>query len=451
MTMLLAQSGILEDLARLAMLRDSNTRTVLLGTGLLGLAAGVVGSFAVLRRRSLVGDAVAHAALPGLCLAYFIVGGRSFPALLAGALAAGLIAVGVIAFINAYTRIKQDAAIGLVIGSFFGLGIVLSRIAQQRGSGDPAGLDSFILGKAASMVRQDTLTIGLVAAALLVIVAVLYKEFKLLCFDREFARAEGFPALTLDVLLMAMICICTIAGLPAVGIVLMVAMLVIPAVTARFWTDRLAPMLVIAGVIGGVSGMLGTALSAVLPPPASGLSRGWPTGPLIVLVAAAAFLVSASIAPRRGWAAEWRRRRRQRARIGLHHLLRAAYEAIEPRQDPAATWRPGDLVRFRGWRQEEVQRLARRAWRQGLVIAFGDGYRFTRAGWAEALKVVRAHRLWELFLIENADIAADHVDRDADELEHILPREVLERFEERLRERGRWPAPESPHGLGRAG
>lgn len=439
-----------DDLARLLLLRDANTRTVLMGTGILGLAAGVVGSFAVLRRRALVGDAVAHAALPGLCLAYFAVGGRSFPALLLGALLAGLAATGVISFIRAYTRIKEDAAIGIVIGSFFGLGIVLSRIAQQRGGGDPAGLDTFILGKAASMVRQDMLTIAIVAAVLLFIVALLYKEFKLLCFDREFARAEGFPALGLDLLLMAMICICTIAGLPAVGIVLMVAMLVIPGVTARFWTDRLAPMLVIAGALGAVSGVLGTALSAVLPPPGNGLSRGWPTGPLIVLVAASMFLFSAAAAPGRGWAAEWLRRRRQRARIGRHHLLRAAFEITETRGDPGAVWTTEDLLALRGWHESEIDRLIQRAWRDGQVISLGDGYTLTAAGRAEALQVVRAHRLWELYLIEHADISPDHVDRDADEIEHFLPREVLERFEERLRDLGRWPAPESPHRIGGA-
>lgn len=449
MLTLLAEITFLEDLLRLLLLRDANTRTVLLGTGLLGLAAGVVGSFAVLRRRALVGDAVAHAALPGLCLAYFAVGGRSFPALLAGALLAGLVSTGVIAFIRAYTRIKEDAAIGIVIGSFFGLGIALSQIAQ-RGGGDPAGLDTFILGKAASMVRQDTITIAIVAGVLLFLVALLYKEFKLLCFDREFARSEGFPALGLDMLLMAMICVCTIAGLPAVGIVLMVAMLVIPAVAARFWTDRLAPMLFIAGGFGAASGIVGTALSAVLPPPATGLSRGWPTGPLIVLVAAAVFLTSALVAPGRGWLAEWLRRRGQRRRTGRQHILRAALEFTEGRAQPDAAWTAADLLRFRGWRQSEVERLIRRAFRDGLVIPAAGGYTLTATGRAEALQVVRAHRLWELYLIEHADIAPDHVDRDADEIEHVLSPEVIERFEGRLREAGRWPAIESPHRIGEA-
>lgn len=449
MGMSLAQSGFADDLLRLLTMRDANTRTVLLGTGLLGLAAGVVGTFAVLRRRSLVGDAVAHAALPGLCLAYFIVGGRSFPALLLGALIAGLAAVGVIAFIRAYTRVKEDAAIGLVIGSFFGLGIVLSQ-AAQKGGGDPAGLDTFILGKAASMVRQDTAAIGGVAVVLLVLVAVLFKEFKLLCFDREFARVEGFPALLLDLLLMGMICVCTIAGLPAVGIVLMVAMLVIPGVTARFWTDRLGPMLFIAGATGAASGVLGTALSAVLPSPANGSSKGWPTGPLIVLVAVAGFLASALAAPRRGWAAEWLRRRNQRRRIRDHHLLRAAFEAAEQRGGPGSLWTVDDLLPLRSWRRAEVQSLIRRAWRRGAVVFRNGGHSLTDAGRAEAIKLIRAHRVWEMFLIEQAAIAPDHVDRDADEIEHVLPPEVLERLEERLREQGRWPVPESPHPIGGA-
>jgi manganese/zinc/iron transport system permease protein len=224
-------------------------------------------------------------------------------------------------------------------------------------------------------------------------------------------------------------------------------MLVIPGVTARFWTDRLAPTLLIAGALGAGAGVLGTALSAVLRPPGSGLSRGWPTGPLIVLVAIAGFAISAVAAPGRGWAAEWFRRRAQRRRIGRHHLLRAAFEFTEARAAPDAPWTAGDLLAHRRWTRERLDRLIRRAWRDGLVVSRPDGHRLTAAGRAEALQVVRAHRLWELYLIEQASIAPDHVDRDADEIEHILPPEVIERFEERLRESGRWPAPLSPHGL----
>jgi len=290
----------LTDLARLLSLQDANTRTVLLGTGTLGLAAGVVGCFATLRRRALLGDAIAHAALPGICLAFLVVGSRSFPAFMLGALILGAFSAGVIAMVRAYTRVKEDAAIGIVIGSFFGLGVVLSSMIQKRPGGAVAGLDGFIFGKAASMTSADAIATSLVAGACLLVVAALYKEFKALCFDREFAASQGWPAVALDLIIMALVCACTVAGLPAVGVVMVVALLIIPGAAARCWTDRLGVMLLLAGLFGLGAAVIGAALSATLPAPPGSLSRGWPTGPLIVLSTAAAFLFSAVFAPRRG-------------------------------------------------------------------------------------------------------------------------------------------------------
>ncbi len=437
-----------EDLARLLTLRDANTRVVLIGTGLLGLASGVIGSFAVLRRRALVGDAVAHAALPGICAAYFVVGDRSFGAFLLGALVFGVLAAGLISFLRAFTRVKEDAATAIVIGSFFGLGLVLSKIIQNEPAGNRAGLDRFLLGAAASMVRADAARIGLAAAAVGIGVALLYKELKLLCFDRDFAQSLGFPAMALDLLLMGLICLCTVVGLPAVGVVLMVALLIIPGVTARFWTDRLATMIAVAGAVGLVSGILGTALSAALPAPAKALTRGWPTGPMIVLVAGGCFLASLLVAPRRGLLAEAARRWALRRRIADQHLLRAVYERLEPTGDLCAAWLPGVLARSS---PSTWGRSLARARRRGVVVPADGGYRLTDRGAAEAARVVRAHRLWEHYLIEEASIAPDHVDRDADAIEHLLPADVLARIEHRLRSEGRLPeaVPISPHAITR--
>ncbi len=439
-----------DDLIRLLTLRDANTRIVLLGTGLLGLAAGVIGSFAVLRKRSLASDAVAHAALPGICLAYFVVGDRSFAAFLVGALIFGVLAAASISFIRRFTRVKEDAAIGIAIGVYFGLGVALQRVIQNLPSGNRAGLDGFIFGKAASMVSADTERIAWTGAAVLACVGVFYKEFKVLCFDRDFAGSQGWPTLVLDLLLMALVCVCTVAGLPAVGIVLMVALLVIPAVAARFWTERLGVMLVLAGGIGALSGMLGTSLSAVLPAPARALTRGWPTGPMIALVASACFVVSLLVAPRRGVLADAFRRWSLRRRIAFQNLLRDVYESLEPSGDPRATWRPDDLALTRSVGGANVRGRVRRARRAGVVMGADDGYRLTEAGVEEAARIVRAHRLWEVFLIEQAAIAPDHVDRDADQIEHVLPRELLARLEEQLRAAGRLPEalPASPHAIG---
>lgn len=295
---------VLSPFIRLVTLQDANTRTVLIGTALLGIAAAVIGVFAVLRRRALVGDAVAHAALPGVCLSFLMFGDRNLAALLAGALLTGCFSVLFITLVKSRTRVKEDAAIALVIGGFFGIGIVLSRIIQNlpptwrawfadgNGTSGRSGLDAFIFGKAASMVTSDAWLIGSVAGLVVLIVILLYKELKVLCFDQGFAAGQGLPVTALDLLIMGLICTCTVVGLPAVGVVLMVSLLVIPAAAARLWSDRLSNVLVIAALLGAASGLIGTALSATLSPPPGALSRGWPTGPLITLTAAALFAFS---------------------------------------------------------------------------------------------------------------------------------------------------------------
>lgn len=322
----------MDDLIRLITLHDANTRTVLLGSALLGLACGVVGTLAVLRRRALIGDVVAHAALPGIGLAFMVVGDRHLGAFLLGALVFGLLGVACVNLIRRFTRIKEDAALALVLGSFFGLGIVLSRLIQNQPAGNRAGLDGFLFGKAASMVRADVLLIAGVALAACVTVAALYKEFRLLAFDREFAAAQGWPVAALDLAMMALVAVCTVAGLPAVGVVLVAALLIIPPVTARLWSDRLVVVLILAATLGALSAAVGTALSATLPPPAGALSRGWPTGPLIVLAGGAAFAVSLLVAPRRGLIA---RRLALRAAARAGSTARASSTAHASKPAPA--------------------------------------------------------------------------------------------------------------------
>ena len=436
-----------DQLIRLLTLQDGNTRVVLIGTLLLGIASAVVGTFAVQRRRSLLGDAVAHAALPGICLAFFVVGDRNFAAFMLGALVMGVIAAAFIAFVKAATRVKEDAAIGLSIGGFFGLGIVLSRMIQNDPSGNRAGLDSFIFGKAASMVADDAQLIGLVAAVVVAAIAILYKEFKVLCFDRDFAASQGWPTFWLDLLLMGLVCICTVVGLPAVGVVLMVSLMVIPPVAARFWTNKLGTTVLLAAALGGLSGLVGTALSASIPAPSSGLSRGWPTGPLITLVAAAFFVISMLAAPKRGIIASLLRRVLLKRRITRQNFLRRIYEALESQNNIAAIWTAKDLELMDPHSHRTNQSEIESAKHADLVAFAPGGYVLTPAGQAAASRVVRVHRLWEIFLITQADIAPDHVDRDADQIEHVLSPEILAELESKLTESGRQPMgiPSSPH------
>jgi manganese/zinc/iron transport system permease protein len=277
-------------------LTSFNALLVLIGTAVLGCACGVVGAFTVLRERALIGDCVAHASLPGIAMAFLTFHNRSFLMLFLGAIVAGLVSAWCISIICSYTRIKSDSAIAIVLSCSFGLGLTLSRMIQNAPGGSAAGLDTFIFGKAAMISTSDVVTIACVAVVTIVSTVLLHKEFTLLCFDRHFATTQGYPVKLLDIALMTLVCLCTAAGLPAVGAVMVVALLVFPAATARLWTNSLSRLLMLSGAFGVASCVGGVVASAAVPE--SITPTGLPTGPLIVLCAALLFGISFLVAPR---------------------------------------------------------------------------------------------------------------------------------------------------------
>lgn len=428
---------------------DYLTMLVLAGASLLGGVAGVVGTFAVLRRRALVGDVLAHAALPGLCLAFLVLGAVHFTGLVVGALVSGLVGLGLITLMCRGTRTKEDAALGIILSTFFGIGIVLLSVVQQRATGGQAGLTSYIFGQASVMIRQDVYLIAAVSVVALAVIAILYKELKLLSFDPGFARAQGWPTLALDLGLMGILALVTVIGLPAVGVVLMAAMLILPGAAARFWTDRLGAMLFLAGFLGAGSAAVATLLSAGVlqewlgfDPFAFGdTSVNLPTGPLIVVCGTAGLLFSVLFAPRRGVLAAMLQTVRLRRRTAMEHLLSTLHELSVGKSAVAAGVPFAEVLRRRAWRPLHARMLLWRASRGGLVECRAGAVRLTPRGADYAASVVRAHRLWELYLIHGVHIAPDHVHRDADAIEHILPPEVIERLEVELAGTGTMPDP----------
>ncbi len=434
----------------------SITINVMLGTALLGATAGAIGTFAVLRRRALVGDMLSHAALPGICIAFLIMQDRNFIGLSLGALATGLVAILAVAILTRWTRTKEDAAIGIVLSTWFGAGMVLLSVAQRQTTGYPAGLNTYLLGEAAGIGRRDVQIIAGVALVCLLIISLLFKEFKLLSFDSDFAAAQGWPPLALDLAMMGTLAVVTIVGLPICGVILMAALIILPGASARFWTNRLGRLLVIAAISGAAAGVIGTFLSSPLPKQWLGVdlldNTKYPPGPLIVLSAASFFVVSMLFAPQRGIVAsaiaEWRLHRR----IAREHLLRALYEINEPRLPERASVPEADVIAQRHWRRWWVDWWLARLRSRGLIERDNGNVRLTPEGLVAAAQVTRTHRLWEMFLVESAGIAADHVDRDADDVEHILPQQLIEELEKRLAADGRLPfvqqtVPQSPHNL----
>jgi manganese/zinc/iron transport system permease protein len=274
-----------------------NAALVSVGAALLGLAAGATGTFLVLRKRALVADAMAHATLPGVALAFLLMvalggEGRALSGLLAGSALTALLGLLAVDALATRTRLPEDAAIGAVLSVFFGAGLVLLTVIQTLSAGQQAGLEGFLLGSTAGMLRADALTVaagGLVAGA---VTFALRRPMTTVAFDEGFAAASGLNVARLDRIAMLLALFVTVAGLRIVGLVLVVALLIIPAVTARVWTDRVSRLLLIAAALGAAAGWIGTALSAAAP--------GLPAGPLVVLVATAAFALSLLFAPRRG-------------------------------------------------------------------------------------------------------------------------------------------------------
>jgi manganese/zinc/iron transport system permease protein len=271
---------------------DYTLRTIALGAGFLGAVGGILGSYAVLRRQSLLGDAVSHAALPGIALAFLITGGKTLPALLLGAASTGLLAAVLINAITRYSRIKEDTALGLVLSVFFGIGLMLLTYIQRLPEAAHAGLETFLFGQAATLVGRDVAAIALVGAVVVLPVLLFWKEFKLMAFDPEYGVSIGLPIAWLELAMTVMLVAGTVIGLQAVGVVLMSAMLVAPPSAARQWTERLWAMAALSAAFGASAGVAGAVASAS--------AAKIPTGPAIVIALSIIVVFSLVMAPQRG-------------------------------------------------------------------------------------------------------------------------------------------------------
>ena len=359
---------------------DYTLRTVALGAAALGLVSGTLGAYAVLRRQSLLGDAISHAALPGIVLAFLLTGSKSTLVLVLGAAAAGLIGTLVVMAVIGRSRVPEDSALGIVLSVFFGLGLVLLTYVQKLPDARQAGLESFLFGQAATLLERDVAVIAALGAIALLSVFLFWKEFKLLAFDREFGATLGFPMRAIDVLLTTMLVIAIVVGLQTVGVVLMSAMVVAPAAAARQWTNALSRMVVLSAVFGALAGVTGAVVSSSAP--------GVATGPAVVLAVTSIVIVSLLLAPERGvvWRALERRRRRHEIRadavlldlyaLAAHHDMREHAH----RTDVLVAMRPGVGV------ERSLDALAE----QGYAERQGDrGWTLTSRGRDHARDLLR--------------------------------------------------------------
>jgi manganese/zinc/iron transport system permease protein len=333
---------------------DYTLRTITLGTAVLGAICGMLGSFAVLRKQSLLGDAISHAALPGIALAFLITGAKDSNILMLGALASGLIGTFWIRGMTKKTHLKSDTALGLVLSLFFGFGMLLLTFIQKQPNANQAGLDKYLFGQAATLVEKDVTLMIIVTSICLLIILLFWKEFKLLLFDADYTKTLGFNTKFIDILITFFIVLAIVLGLQTVGVVLMSAMLLAPAAAARQWTNSLGMMIFLAAIFGIFSGVLGTAISAS--------QNNLSTGPVIVLVAAVFVLFSFIFSPSRGLLFRELRFRKNRRDLELQKTLQFMYSIAKTHDNIGHPHAIKILNNFQGFTLGTLKKLEERHW-----------------------------------------------------------------------------------------
>tara|TARA_R110002049_G_scaffold77568_12_gene198455 strand:- start:7298 stop:8422 length:1125 start_codon:yes stop_codon:yes gene_type:complete len=351
---------------------DYTLRTITQGTAVLGAICGMLGSFAVLRKQSLLGDAISHAALPGIAIAFLITGAKDSNVLLLGALVSGLIGTFWIRGIITKTHLKSDTALGLILSLFFGFGMLLLTFIQKQPNANQAGLDKYLFGQAATLVEKDVQVMVLVTGISLLVMVLFWKEFKVLLFDADFTKTLGFNTKFIDVLITFFIVLAIVLGLQTVGVVLMSAMLLAPAAAARQWTNSLGTMVFLAAIFGAFSGVFGTAISAS--------ENNLSTGPVIVLVAGVFVLISFIFSPGRGLLFREIRFRKNRTDLQLKKTLQFMYGIAKTHENISHPHAIRILNNFQGFTKNTLRAMEEKEW----ISLSGQSWALTEKGFDEA-------------------------------------------------------------------
>lgn len=401
--------------------QDPNVVFVVVGISFLSISAAMVGTFTFLDKKALIGDAISHAVLPGVCLAFMLAGTKNPYWIVLGAFTTGALATYAISWISEETKLKEDTVIASVLSVFFGAGIVLMTKLQQTGNAALSGLDHFLFGNAISIIGDDILVYGTLALLTILAILFFYKEFQLLIFNKDFAKVIGLPVRLLEFLFNSLMVLAVVTGIQAIGVVLMAALLITPAAAAKFWTDRLSTMLLIAVMIALFSGISGAYISFVLP--------NMPTGPWVVVVLSALAFFSFFFSHKKGLITRWYSKRNYQQRIHADHILKALYHAQEAERQGLAV--QGIRQSFPN-KERQTDASIRTLSKNGYIIMDEPFVLLTKRGVGEAKRIIRLHRLWELYLTEYVNIAPDHVHDIAGKIEHILTPEIEAKLEAKL-------------------
>ncbi len=415
---------------------DESVRIVVLGSILMGISCGLIGSYVVSRRLSLFGDTLSHAVLPGIAIGFVWAGEKNNLSLLVGASVAGFLGVCCIGLLNKSTKIKEDSSLGIVLSAFYAVGICLLTRIQKSGMSEQSGLESYMFGQASALSYGD---LEILSIALLLVGAFVfanYKELLVTGFDPEFSKSIKLPAELLQYCLWALIAFCVISSLQLVGVVLVSALLVIPAATASLLAQRYAGYLALACLLGAASGLGGSFLSF--------LGNNLPTGPLIVLSSTSLFLLILFCRPKNGLIIRWLNFRSTKKRIARENLLKAAFQILEAKEfDPTEITIEEMMNKRRATNamvRSDFEDLIHAEFATASIIEESKQdlpgqtrITLTPQGWEYACRIVRNHRLWELYLTNEAQYEPDHVHEDAEKIEHVLGEETVRQIERLLK------------------
>ena len=392
---------------------DPIAQKVIMGIAIIGAVSGVVGTFSFLRKKTLIADAISHSVLPGICLGFMFAGTKDPIVLLTGALVIGWISVWLIDYLSSTTKLSADTAIALVSTLFFAIGSVLLSVISKSQNAEQTGLKNFLFGKAATMTTFDIQVFTVVSIAIFVVVILFFKPFQLVCFNHEFAKSIGVKVKRMEFLLSTLTVMTVAIGIQAVGVVLMSALLIAPAASARYWTNRLPIMIFLAALFGTFSSVIGVMLST--------MKNNMPTGPWIVFSLFTFTLFTLLFAPHKGWFSIKRRNLSNHKKITEENLLKTFYQ-LKEEGNTAVSFR--DFLEKRAVDTHSLVRDVRRMVKHGFLVEKDKTFSLTESGNKEAARVLRSHRLWELYLTKRMNFKNDHIHGTAETIEHLITPEI---------------------------
>ncbi|MDN3204352.1 metal ABC transporter permease [Algoriphagus sediminis] len=401
--------------------QDLSILYVVIGIILLGIGSAYVGTYSFLDKKALLGDAISHAVLPGICLGFILAGEKNPVYIVTGAFISGGIATFLTSWLKKNTKLSEDAIIASILSVFFGFGIVLLTVIQKSGNPEMAGLNHFIFGNAIAILEEDLWIYGGLAVIIILSLTIFQKEFSLLVFNSDYGKAIGYPMEIIRFAFNVLMILSVVIGIQAIGVVLMAALLITPGAAARFWTDNLSKLLLLAALFAVVSGIAGTYISFVLPQ--------MPTGPWVVVSLSFIALISFLFAPKKGTITRYFSRNQYLKKTNNEHLLKALYKNRELGQRMLTI---ENIYELYPYQKKEIKHSIEFLFKEGLILKNQNFISLTDYGIHEAKRVVRLHRLWETYLTEYMNIAPDHVHDSAEKLEHIITPELEAQLEKRL-------------------